>query len=542
MGIPSYFSSIIKDYPHIIKKLLDATLNVDNFFLDSNSIVYDCARTIDFSLNTEISPQEKVITAVLKKIDEYIQIIHPTNTIMISLDGTPPVAKLEQQRQRRYKSWFTSSQLSCENEPQEKDNNIAFNTIEITTGTNFMSKLNNSLKKHFNNPSNYDVKHLHVSTSDDVGEGESKIYEFMRSSSHILEEQVSLIYGLDADLIMLSINNLVHFPKLYLFRETPEFIKSIDSSLEPNENYVMDIPALANNITSFMNNGRKDIVDRRRDYIFLCFLLGNDFMPHFPAVNIRTNGMDKILNVYKQHLGGKNELLIDNNNQIVWKNLRKLLVTLAEREENYIAQELRNRNKFEFRAFPENTPEERFVKFNALPTYERGCEKFINPPDEGWRERYYEELLDVQVNETRTKQISTNYLEGLEWTFKYYTTGCPDWRWCYKYHYPPLLSDLIHYIPYFDTNYIAQNNNKPVSQILQLCYVLPKHSLSLLPGSLPDKLIQAFPDWYTDEADFHWAFCKYFWESHARLPSIDLNELSLFLDRNKGSFKTTKTV
>lgn len=157
-------------------------------------------------------------------------------------------------------------------------------------------------------------------------------------------------------------------------------------------------------------------------------------------------------------------------------------------------------------------------------------------------ERYYEELLDVQVDETRTKQISTNYLEGLEWTFKYYTTGCPDWRWCYKYHYPPLLSDLIHYIPYFDTNYIAQNNNKPVSQILQLCYVLPKHSLSLLPGSLPDKLIQAFPDWYTDEADFHWAFCKYFWESHARLPSIDLNELSLFLDRNKGSFKTTKTV
>ena len=45
-------------------------ISCDNFFLDSNSIVYDCARTIDFNLNLESTPQKLVINAVLKKIEE----------------------------------------------------------------------------------------------------------------------------------------------------------------------------------------------------------------------------------------------------------------------------------------------------------------------------------------------------------------------------------------------------------------------------------------------------------------------------------------
>ena len=527
MGIPSYFSNLIKQYPHIIKKLIKNDMKVNNFFLDSNSIVYDCVRSINFEENLNETTYQKIIKNVIGKLEEYIAIVNPNNLIMISLDGTPPVAKLDQQRQRRYKSWYTTKMLTTETGPKVKP--VAFDTIEITTGTRFMSELNSKLIAHFSNPARYGVKKIIVSTSDEAGEGESKIYEYIRSGKEVARDSTCLVYGLDADLIMLSINNLPVCPNIYLFRETPEFIKSIDSSLEPNANYVMDIPTLANTIMSYMNNDKApEKLVRVYDYIFICFFLGNDFLPHFPAINIRTGGIDKMLNAYKGTIGGTKEVLTDGKT-IYWKNVRKMVAFLAEREEEYILAETNLRNKYQHTHYPTDTPEQRFAKFNALPTYEREVELYIKPHKSHWQHRYYSALCNLDKDELREKQICTNYLEGLEWTLKYYTTGCPDWRWCYNYNYPPLLSDLIKYIPYFDTTYIKNANTRPVSQLVQLCYVLPKHSLHLLPANVYKRLLEAHPEWYGENYNIIWAYCKYFWESHAQLPEIDIHELEQFL-------------
>ena len=533
MGIPSYFSYIVKNHPEIIKKFVSQNFYVSNLYLDCNSIVYDIYNKLEFDkLTDEISLA--IIKKVCNKIEYYIQLIKPNNRIMIAFDGVAPVAKLDQQRSRRYKSAYQNEILK---EIYKKNEPDPWNTAAITPGTKFMKDLSNYVNNHFNNPKEYNVSAIINSTSDFFGEGEHKIFEYIRENSVSHKTENTVIYGLDADLIMLSINHLPICNNIYLFRETPHFIQSIDSSLEPNENYLLDIPLLAENIITYMNNDVKieneNRFNRIYDYIFLSFFLGNDFLPHFPALNIRTGGINKLLDVYKTTIGKTKEVLTDGT-KIYWNNVRKLIQVLSNQEEIYIKEEYKLRDKRGKYNLPSVTPEEIFKKFEAVPTYERELEKYINPFKDYWENRYYQSLFNIRHDTTckQKKDICINYLEGLEWTLKYYTSGCPDWRWNYKYHYPPLLSDLIKYIPVFDTSFIDNKLPNPVSQIVQLCYVLPKQSLSLLPENIYKKLIKEHEEWYKTDCDFMWCFCRYFWESHVQMAEIDIRELEDFIDKN----------
>jgi 5'-3' exoribonuclease 1 len=543
MGIPSYFSYIVKNHIEIIRKYLKASLVVNNLYMDCNSIVYDAVRRINFA---EISESENtvIIKSVLQKIEEYIDLIGPTTNIMIAFDGVAPSAKLEQQRNRRYKSWYqneiSKSIYNADNENNKNKGKNAvdpWNTTAITPGTPFMKELNEYVNRYFKNNAKYSSNNIIVSTSDLFGEGEHKIFEYIRNNPESHSTATTVIYGLDADLIMLSINHLPINPSIYLFRETPEFIKSIDSSLEPNETYLMDIPELTKIITLDMNNGAELTTEEQKnriyDYIFLCFFLGNDFMPHFPAVNIRTGGVDKMLNAYKATIGGTKENLTDGKS-IKWKNVRKLVTFLAENEEQMFKTEMKSRDKREKMFYPTDTPENKLKKFDAIPNYERDVEKYINPFKPDWQHRYYKCLFGIENDEERMKQISLNYLEGLEWTMKYYTTGCPDWRWCYKYDYPPLLQDLIRYIPYFDTELVPYKPAAPVIPLVQLCYVLPRQSLRFLPPKLYKALKEEHSDWYPSDCEFVWAFCRYFWEAHVELPQLDIDELDAFVAKVVG--------
>lgn len=531
MGIPSYFSYIIKNHSCIVRKLSNFKDGVDNLYLDSNSIVYDTMYSLMNELHaktdTELNKMTKdvfemlLIEGICAKIEEYISNTQPRDSVIIAFDGVAPVAKLEQQRIRRYKSAF---QKDIMKNFQKKQTKFEWEQSAITPGTEFMNKMGSMIKQHFSKRNDINIR---VSDSDECGEGEHKIFEHIRNNKEAHQNKVTLIYGLDADLIMLSLNHLPIVKGIYLYRETPHFIKHINSDLVPNEHYVFNIPELADNIVDSMNSGRKTEQQKNNviyDYIFLSFLLGNDFMPHFPSVNIRTSGIDILLNTYRATIGNKNKYLT-NGKVIYWGNVRKLFEVLAEEEWKNLSNEYKIRRRWQKRTITVVTDDDLLNKFNAIPIQNREVEECINPFEAGWEHRYYKHLFDVDITRELKKHICINYLECIEWTSKYYTSHCYDWRWHYKYDYAPLISDLLEYIPCFEMEFIEDKGINPVTPLVQLSYVLPRKTLTLLPNEVREKILQKYDEWYQFDYDFKWAFCKYFWESHVTMPCIDIKKL-----------------
>ena len=532
MGIPSYFIHLVKNHTSIIKHYDSSIIDIENLYLDSNSIIYDAVLNVKY-VKSDNEFENKLIKWIYDKIIFYVNLIKPKKLLYVAFDGVAPLAKLEQQRSRRYKSWYTNNFIF-----NKEDENQKWDTTAITPGTNFMKLLSNKIKKYFETNFNSDYKKkikVIVSSSDEVGEGEHKIFQYIRLHKEYHKKTNTVVYGLDADLIMLTLLHSTYLDNIYLFRETPYFINSIDNSLHPNQLYVMDIKELGYKIINTMTisdlenfQKSKSYGEYINDYVFICFLLGNDFMPHFPAINIRTNGVGILLDIYKKLFDNKDTII--RNDEIVWKNFKKFVGLISENENYYCKNEEVIRKKQEKRILTEfrtNTKEENQINQMLLnkPLLERNTEKFINIGEDGWRERYYSELFFIDINDGRRKQVCINYLEGLEWNFKYYKSGCPDWRWRYKYNYPPTLLDLHAFIPFFDTTFIESNSNKPVKQLVQLAYVLPRNSLFLLPKKLYEKLIIEFEDIYKLDFKIMWSFCRYFWEAHVEFPELKIEIL-----------------
>ena len=159
MGIPSYFSFVVKNYPNILKNIeYFKDKNIEVLGLDSNSIIYDSVSRIinEYQGDDDQSFENKIIDLVILKIEEYIRFIMPKDSVYIAFDGVPPLAKMKQQRIRRNKSNYLD---------YEKPK---WNRNKITPGTQFMSLLSARINMHFKGKEKqFNVKNIEVSCSDD---------------------------------------------------------------------------------------------------------------------------------------------------------------------------------------------------------------------------------------------------------------------------------------------------------------------------------------------------------------------------------------
>lgn len=315
----------------------------------------------------------------------------------------PPKAKMMQQRYRRYKS-------SLEN--KEWDTNA------ITPGTEFMNQLSRKLQKY----SKKFVLDVIISDASIAGEGEHKILQYMKQNP---TNEPSCIHGLDADLIMLLLT--LKQENLYIYREEQDEIQAHYISIDAFKKELEQIPI--------------------KDYIFLCFMAGNDFLPHLPSIQIKFGGIEQLIDTYKEEI-------IDEEFGINKTNFVKYLEKLVEREELMVSQITKRLNG--------NLLEEDKIKMGV----------------KGWKKRYYQECFGTsEINDI--EHICFKYWQGLQWTLQYYFDKCYDWSWYYPYRHAPCVSDLINIVK--NTGFFEFPTTKPYTPYEQLLIVLPPSSKNLLP-------------------------------------------------------------
>ena len=492
MGIPSYFRFITNKYPDII---YDTNNVIENYqakrlFLDLNCAIHKCVRNVldnNYSFKNKDIYEEKMMHEILNYIIYLAKYIDVKDLIYIAIDGIAPKAKMNQQRLRRFKSIQEKELIKNINNKYSKvkNNNEFWDTNAITPGTIFMEKLALFLNKNVKKLIDINNLKIIISDSNSPGEGEHKIFNFIHKNPNLDINSYDIVYGLDADLMMLAMN----YNNILLLRESLEFNgNSIEYDDEGNVICLyLDIDKLKIYlIKEFSEYGIVNLHSKKnliRDYIFMSFILGNDFIPHSDSISIKEDGISILIETYVSLYNKTGQNLLINNNGKISINLpifKIFLNKLSQDEDPHLVNLTKKiLKKKPFIKRNSNQNEIELQKLNLYPMYNRKKEPIVNMGSEGWKERYYLNCFNID-NDEEIKKICINYYEGLIWNLRYYFEGCYSWTWYYKYNHAPSLQDLSNYLDININNILEKNDNqlKPFEQLLS---VLPSKSSHLLP-------------------------------------------------------------
>jgi 5'-3' exonuclease len=81
------------------------------------------------------------------------------------------------------------------------------------------------------------------------------------------------------------------------------------------------------------------------DFVFLCFFVGNDFIPHLPSLKIREGAIDALLYLYKKILPSLDGFLTEGNGKINLPRTEKLFEKLALVEDEIFKKQLMAKNR-----------------------------------------------------------------------------------------------------------------------------------------------------------------------------------------------------
>lgn len=320
----------------------------DNLYLDMNGIIHPCTHPED---RPAPKNEDEMFALIFEYIDRIFSIVRPRRLLYMAIDGVAPRAKMNQQRSRRFRASKEMAEKAASIEeqrrrlmaegiavPPKKEEEAHFDSNCITPGTPFMARLADALRYYIHDRVTNDAAWANIeiilSDANVPGEGEHKIMDYIRKQRGNPAHDPNTVHclcGADADLIMLGI--ATHEANFNIIRE--EFVPNQpracdlcgqyghelkecrgaenetnlgDDYCKPEQrekNFIfLRIPVLREYLEKEMampNLPFQFNLERALDdWVFLCFFVGNDFLPHLPSLEIREGAIDRLIKLYKE--------------------------------------------------------------------------------------------------------------------------------------------------------------------------------------------------------------------------------------------------
>ena len=550
MGVPGFFAYLWKKYrskkfvfnkSNKFKDMHFLVKKNSRLYLDTNCAIHPvCFKILSENENFQDYNElhRKMILAVIDYINYLYEFTQPKDLFYISIDGVAPSAKLKQQRSRRFKSVKEKNLMNSIKKKHGKEIKPFWTNSCISPGTKFMENLTLHITEYCKNLKKLNPNlEIIFSTSNSPSEGEHKILQHIRNNPTDNNENI-MIYGLDADLIFLALSTAVN--NIYLLRESTDMEggNATDGILNYTSVDIMKECILLEFNSYFtveekegLNLDKAKIID---DFIFICYFLGNDFLPHVPSLDIRMyskdlkNGIDLLIEVYTDIFKEKREYMILKNPVDINLPILILFINkLAVYEKNFFIKKSQMRTYR--RRCNSNEPYDKEVhKIQNLQFNIKDPIRLGKDTEKEWKYRYYNHYFHSSFNQAKfIKEICYQYFIGLYWIAHYYFDKCISWSWYYPFEHSPLISDLAIHIKTFDKfENVNFELNQPLNQFEQLLLILPKESNFLLPKNLRHLMIDKKSDLqhlYPRDYELDYLDKSKYWQTIPNLPNMDIN-------------------
>lgn len=393
MGIPRLYSILLQQWPSLVQPPSSSD-TCDVLFIDMSSYFHSCLAAS--------TTESEAISQIIYFTRRIVKLSRPRKLTYLAFDGIPPLAKLKHQFERR-------NQLARGSDRSHV----------LTPGTVFLQKLYEEVKK-WSEELVTDTHEVIVSGPSEPGEGEQKIFMHLRSI--IPTHKNVVVYGLDADLIVMSM--VIKDCFIRIMREASQ---TRYSSIQNRCFEIMSIPRLKESLLLNYDNFPPELKDKvTRDIAFTFTIYGNDFMPTPHGYELGT----KLFLDFMEMLRGLHHV--------------NIFLTTDDFELDHIGWKI-------------------------------FCTKVADREQLGYRPYY----VGSAVSKTDVKAAAINYLQGLQWLTRYLHTGKVT-DWYYEHNFTPTfsniqeVSDVLPVVDFTTTPLVF----KPTHQI---ALVLPNRASHLLP-------------------------------------------------------------